>query len=271
LQTSERDFSAMSTETHVFLRGKLPSKAALSRAMKELDFPFSIKPATGSLEQQSGFMPMLRGREETGVEFDVYNDHDAVEEFADAGVDQSFEQRASFRWGGSFQEAVAGMCAAAALAKLTNGIVFDEAEGKLLSVDEAIALARRNLETLLKPEPEPHLGTRPADIKRYLKPLLKQRSDLALMGRLLIMRPVRHLLRGVFFDRTSDKYRFQVVRYITPLFPVEGGFGYRQEIHSVEWKVWQPYFKDMPIRSPRISSSVLERFRRWAISPASWM
>ncbi len=36
------------------------------------------------------------------------------------------------------------MCAAAALAKLVNGVVFDEAEDRLLSVDEATALAKRN-------------------------------------------------------------------------------------------------------------------------------
>ena len=88
----------MSMETHVFFRGKLPSKAALSQAMKELGFPYSIKPATGSLEQQNGFMPMLLRREETGVEFDVYSDHAAVEEFADVGVDAGFERRASLRW-----------------------------------------------------------------------------------------------------------------------------------------------------------------------------
>ena len=39
----------MSMETHVFFRGKLPTKAALSRAMKELGFSFSISPSTGSL------------------------------------------------------------------------------------------------------------------------------------------------------------------------------------------------------------------------------
>lgn len=233
----------MSTETHVFFRGKLPSKAALGRAMKELDFPFSLKPATGSLEQQSGFMPMLRRREETGVEFDVYADHAAVEEFAAQGVDPSFERRASFRWSGDFQEAVAGMCAAAALAKMMNGVMFDEAEGKLLSPDEAVALARRNLETLLQPEEKPRLGTRPADIKRYLKPLLKQRSDLALLGRLLIIRPVRHLLRGVYFEATGDKYGFYMVRYVAPLFPVDGGFGYRSRVHRMA--VWEPHFNEL--------------------------
>jgi hypothetical protein len=87
----------MSMETHVFFCGKLPTRAALSRAMKELGFPF-----TGSLERQSGFMPMKRRGEETGVEFDVYNDHSSVEEFADVGVDAGFERRASLRRGGDF-------------------------------------------------------------------------------------------------------------------------------------------------------------------------
>ena len=138
-------------ETHVFFRGKLPTKAALSRAMKELEFPFSIKPAIGSLEQQSGFMPMVRRGEETGVEFDVWNDHSAVAEFADVGVDPSFERVANFRWAGDYQEAVAGMCAAAALAKLVNGVVFDEAENRLLSVENAIVLAKKSLKGLSEP------------------------------------------------------------------------------------------------------------------------
>jgi len=96
--------------------------------------------------------------------------------------------------------------------------------------------------------------------KAWCKPLLKQRHDLVLMGRLLIMRPVRHLLRGVIFEPTSDKYRFHVVRYVAPLFPVEGGFSYRQEIHSVEWKVWQPYFKDMLLDS--LAEDIFERVGR---------
>src|SRR3989442_480323 len=141
----------MSMETHVFFRGKLPTKAALSRAMKELGFPLSIKPATGSLEQQCGFMPMTLRGDKTGVEFDVCDDHFAVEEFADVGVDPSYERVANFRWGSDYQEAVAGMCAAAALAKLTNGVVFDEAEDKLLSVEDAITLAGKSLKGF--PEP----------------------------------------------------------------------------------------------------------------------
>jgi hypothetical protein len=232
----------MSMETHVFFRGKLPTKSALSRAMKELGFPFSITPSTGSLERQSGFMPMKRRGEETGVVFDVYSDHTAVEEFADIGVDVAFERRASLRWGGDFQEAVAGMSAAAALAKLMTGVVFDEAEDKLLSADDAITLARKNLRELIKPEDAKHPGTRPADLKRYLKPLLKQRSDLVLIGRLLIIRPVRHIVRGVFFDRTSDKYLFKLHVILGML--VESGDGefLRGEIDIDRCRVWDPEF-----------------------------
>jgi hypothetical protein len=233
----------MSMETHVFFRGKLPSKAAVSRAMKELGLPFSITPATGSLETQKGFMPMRLRGEDTGVELSVYADHAAVEEFADAGVDSSFERRASLRWGGDFQEAVAGMPVAAALAKLVGGVVFDEAEDRLLSVDGAIAVARHNLQVLLKPEDKKRPGTRPADLKRYLKPLLKQRSDLVLIDRLLIIRPVRHLLRGAFFGRTSDRYEFQVSRCIMPLFAAESVIDSRKALHPLRWKVWEPHFE----------------------------
>lgn len=232
-------------ESHVFFRGKLPTKAALSRAMKELGFPFSIKPGTGSLEQQSGFMPMMRRGEETGVEFDVYNDSAAFSESAAKGVDPSLERRASLRWGGDADETAAGLCVAAALAKLMNGVVLDEAEDKLLSVDDAIAVARQNLKALVQPEADKQGGTRPADIKRYLKPLLKQRSDLALVGRMLIIRPVRHLLRGVFFDRTGSKSAFKIWRFVKPLYESTESIGYADDIPRSAREVWYPHFEPL--------------------------
>ena len=71
----------------------------------------------------------------------------------------------------------------------------------------------------MKPEDVKRPGARPADLKRYLKPLLKQRSDLVLIGRLLlVIRPVRHIVKARVFARTSDKYKFQIVRFIRPLF-----------------------------------------------------
>jgi hypothetical protein len=104
---------AVAMEVHVFFRGKVPAKAALARALRELGFPFTIPDAKGSLAAQRGFMPMRLRREETGVEFDLY-DRSAVAEFAARGVDQSYERMASFRWGGDMREGAAGLCGAAA-------------------------------------------------------------------------------------------------------------------------------------------------------------
>ena len=134
------------------------------------------------------------------------------------------------------------MSAAAALAKLMNGVVFDEAEDRLLSVDDAIAVARKNLQELVKPEDAKRPGTRPADLKRYLKPLLKRRSDLVLIGRLLIIRPVRHIVRGAFFERTGDKYKFQVVRYIRPRFELGESSFFHAETDFGLCRVWDPDF-----------------------------
>jgi hypothetical protein len=251
----------MAMERHVFFRGKLPSKAALAKAMRDLGFRFTLKPATGSLEQQSGYMPMLLKGEETGVEFDVFEGRTTIDEFEAGDVHASFDRSANFRWGGNETKMLAALCASTALAKLTGGIVFDEEEGELQPPAEAIEAAAKIYASLTKPETTQHPGTRPADIKRYLKPLLKQRSDLILMGRALLIRPIRHVIRGAFLDRTSGKYQFRIWRYITPLYDAwSGGLGYGSAFHPAE--VWQPHF--LPELLDRLDQDVFEPLGRAA-------
>ncbi len=243
-------------ETHVFFRGKPPTKAALARALRELEFPFTIPNAKGSLAQQHGFMPMKLRREDTGVEFDLY---DRIRR--SRNLPRTASIRAMSGWRASAgavtrEEAAAGLCGAAALAKLTNGVVFDEAEGKLLSASEAIAVARQFLETLPKPAPR-QPGTRPADIKRYLKPLLELRSDLVLRGRFLIIRPVRHILRGAVLDRTSDKYRFNIWRYIAPLYSASWDrVGLGTDRYGINYETWQPHF--LPVLFGSLAEDVFD-------------
>ena len=228
----------MAVELHVMFSGKLPSKAALTRAMKELGFPVSIPAGGGALDKQRGFLPMKLRGQKSGVEFDVYNNRDHIKEVAGEDYDPRFERLASFRWGGAEDEMLCAMCTAAALAKLVNGVVVDE-EGKL-SVEQAIEQARGTLDSV-KP-PDPRYGTRPADIKRYLKPLLELRSDLVVVGRMLLIRPVRHLLRGAFFDRTSDKYRFSITGYVQPLYGHPDSLGYDTSFDHAPSETWQPNF-----------------------------
>ena len=103
-------------------------------------------------------------------------------------------------------------------------------------------LRRKNLQELVKPEDAKHPGTRPADLKRYLKPLLKQRSDLVLIGRLLIIRPVRHIVRGVFFDRTSDKYQFKLWLILRLLLEPGNCRVFAGRVDIGQCRVWDPEF-----------------------------
>lgn len=245
----------MSTETHVFFTGALPTKRTFQGALKELGFPFRLAPATGRLEGQDGYMPMRFRRDDTGVEFDVFDGRDAVDEFADLGIDPAFDRVANFRWSGDMVEAAAGQCGAAALAKLVGGVVFDEAEDRLLSVDEAAEVARRTIAAIPPPAPKKPRA-RQADIKRYLKPLLELRSDLHLAGRLLVIRPTRHLLRGAWFESSLDPLSFYLNWFVQPL---GGGPWLRDRVGSLD--VDHPQFLPLFHHCLR---NVFERVARFA-------
>lgn len=47
-----------------------------------------------------------------------------------------------------------------------------------------------------------------AQVKQVVQPLLQRHSDLALVGRYLILKPVTHFVRGVFIDRSIDPKSF---------------------------------------------------------------
>ena len=55
----------MADEIHVFFKGKLPSRADFNRAIRALGHPASLVDKKGSLEGQSGFMPMRLFRANT--------------------------------------------------------------------------------------------------------------------------------------------------------------------------------------------------------------
>lgn len=252
----------MSIEIHVFFRGKLPDTAALTKCLNELGFGLSFPAPHYSLEGKSGFRPMRFGRDETGVQFFIDDGRNVVESALSAEqiaeVDPNFDRCASFRWGSAEDEMVCGLCCAAALAKLTNGVVYEETDGVLWSTAEVIEEAKKYFEEFVK-KVDPTRGTRTSDIKRYLKSLLKQRSDLTLAGRFLVIRPVRHLLRGALLDRTSDKYRFNVYRYIAPLYDAES-LEYSTSLNGPDFYVWKPHFEPMLI--DRLAEGVFEQAGR---------
>ena len=235
----------MSMEMHVLFAGKLPSKAALARSFKELGFPLSFRRTATSLEQHEGYLPMRLRGEESGVEFDISNDRNDVEEIAGKDVDPRFTRSANFRWGGNERELAVAQCFAAALAKLVDGTVFDEQEDGLQTAEQTIDRARKQIAAAV-PKSKVR-GTRPADLKHYLKPLLQMRSDLVLVDRLLLIRPVRHLIRGAGLDRMLDEYGLKVRRFVLPLFAGSPpGMEPGERIGGV-FGTWHPHFKPLLI------------------------
>lgn len=66
--------------------------------------------------------------------------------------------------------------------------------------------------------------TTTAQVRAVLKPLLTRNPDLALIGRLVVVKPVRHLLRGVYIDRTSAANEFRPIWATVFLFEPDADF-----------------------------------------------
>lgn len=232
----------MAIETHVLFDAPLPSITALNAALKSLGFPVRIQRSNGPLRTQSGFLPINLGRQQSGCEFDVYRDADATEDLELPEGAGPVSCRVSLRWASDESEGAVALCLAAALAALTKGIVLEEQSGTWQGAEKAAACARHYLATMSATPGAREPGTRPADIKRYLKTILDQRDDLVLVGRHLVIRPVRHILRGAFFDRTGDRTCFRIWRYLEPLYGHPASVGLDDTIHDSQWKVTDAHF-----------------------------
>jgi hypothetical protein len=159
----------MAEEVHVFFAGNVPSRTRLSAALRRLGWPFVIERMETRLSDQSGYLPMTLRGEETGAELFFSAVDDDARQFV-PDLDPLMNRIAHLRWGGSELEMAAALCLAAALADLTQGLIFEEAGGRSLNAAEAIPWAGQQL-AAIKPVNN-GLGAREADLRRHLRPLL---------------------------------------------------------------------------------------------------
>lgn len=61
-------------------------------------------------------------------------------------------------------------------------------------------------------------------VRQLLVPLVEKHPDLALVGRWLYLKPVRHLLRGILIERTGEADRFRPWWAVAPLCEPERAF-----------------------------------------------
>ena len=66
--------------------------------------------------------------------------------------------------------------------------------------------------------------TTTAQVRQTLHPLLDRNPDLALVGRLLVIRQVHHIVRGIFVDRGSMKEEFVPGTYVSLMYLGQGIF-----------------------------------------------
>jgi hypothetical protein len=232
----------MGQRLYVLFDGKLPSKAALTRCFRELGFPLAFERGSSALEDFPGAVAMRLRGEETRVNFYENGDFDELK--SEEGFEARFTRCVVFSFFADPLASAIAICLATALAKLMNGAIFHSDEDGVVPLERAITWARHEIESTRQKVLRP--TTRQRDIRRYLKSLLKQRSDLALVGRSLLIRPVRHMLRYAYFEPTSDRYAFNVLRRCVPMYR---GSGMRDHVDHLKFEVWQPHFEPMLVDS----------------------
>lgn len=236
----------MFPEIYVFFSGPLPERTAVNAMFNALHFPFAL-PGQGALEGHRGFMPMRLQHVDTGFEFDVFDNAEMLALMAGA-MDAAFDRSVTFRWSGDDEERLAALCTAAALATMLGAVVLDDEAVSPFSAEEAVEKARGMLKWIV-PQLEGERaigfkgGTSPIHLREYLRPLLEARKDLVLVDRYLVMRPVRHVLRGAALGR-YDRYAVDIHRLLMPMYdPTVACTSYDQLPGA--WEIWEPHFQPL--------------------------
>jgi hypothetical protein len=234
----------MGQTVYALFDGELPSKAALTRCFEELGFPLAFERGTSPLHDFPGRIWMRLRGEEARVNFFKLIDLDEFE--SQEGFEARFTRGVGFNFFADDLASAIAICLATALVKLTNGAIFHSDFDGSVSLERALRWARHEVESTEQQEVA-RPTTRRQDLRPYLKSLLKQRSDLALAGRSLFIRPVRHVLRYAYFEPTFDRYVVRVLRKCVPLFSC--GPSTRHYVDHLKFEVWQPHFEPMLIDS----------------------
>ena len=148
---------AVSMEVEVFFNGVSALTAEAWQAeITRLGFSVELDPGT-NLESLSGFQPVTIDGERSG--FECYRRAVAASpprtwwrRRSSAGSGQTAtpagiegDESVAFRWGGDLVEMAAALSAAAALAVVTNGTLWDPQESRSYTPEEAVELARTAL------------------------------------------------------------------------------------------------------------------------------
>jgi len=144
----------MAIYLNVFLeRAKVPAFAEWEKGITDAQLPLSF-PESVELTKHTGYLPALLNDEESGFEFflsDVAESDEVPDEIRSALP--SANAIATFRYH-EMHESLAATIGASVLAQLGHGFFFDPQDGRTIRGSEALAEARKALDTAARKERE---------------------------------------------------------------------------------------------------------------------
>lgn len=139
----------MSIELHIFLDdSRVPSREAWQREIEQLGFP-TVLDLSLDLRQDAGFTPTTYDGKTTGFELHLEPATSVLA--ACPHITPTVGDRdkcVTFRWGSDLTECAAALSAAAALAKLADGVYFYPDDDLLYNADQAIEATRKDLNSI---------------------------------------------------------------------------------------------------------------------------
>ncbi|MFG1397605.1 hypothetical protein [Roseixanthobacter pseudopolyaromaticivorans] len=98
------------------------------------------------------------------------------------------------------------------------------------------------------------------EVKKLVSPLLAKNDDLILIGRAIVFRPVKHVLRGVYIDRTSSADLFYVALSVISLFFRQDDFTMKRD-----GAIYPPHKKLWLISDPEVSETLCKQIEDVAL------
>jgi hypothetical protein len=104
--------------------------------------------------------------------------------------------------------------------------------------------------------------TTAAQVKQVTGPLLERNSDLALVGRLVVVKPVHHIIRGIYIDRSLDPRTFTPTWFVCLLFPRDArvGFGWGDRLYNQAHGPWD-------VANAKTPAVMCEEIEQYALPP----
>lgn len=153
----------MAMELWVLSDKQLSSIAEWQAAINAEGFPLTLSDER-PLDKVNGFLPARLRGQPAGFECGHWPAAEFMRDMSTITFDRAWKYVLALRWRANFNELRAAWIAASAYARATEGIVFDDQEGKIRDAAEAAETARREYEA-----PDPVVGSSVDRVLRKLK------------------------------------------------------------------------------------------------------